>query len=179
MTLMSSCRWDWASYDAAAIGKTSALMTLPVHGAALIGGRSAAQSKDLADCFRDLGLLFQMQDDVVDLFGDKGRGQRGNDLREGKVSALIVTHLERRPDDREALVELLKRDRDATRDEDVAAWSKRFTESGALDAACAWADELVEGLTRSAELAVEPGLRAMVTTCAKSIAGPIEGLRSA
>jgi hypothetical protein len=48
MTLFTSCRWDWASYDDAARGKTSALMSLPVQGAALLAGRDAETAWELS-----------------------------------------------------------------------------------------------------------------------------------
>ena len=36
-------------------------------------------------------------DDTLDLYGDKGRGEVGCDVQEGKVSALVVAHLDRVP----------------------------------------------------------------------------------
>ncbi|MCA9556076.1 MAG: polyprenyl synthetase family protein, partial [Myxococcales bacterium] len=120
MNLWASCRWDWASYDDAARGKTSVLMTLPVHGAALLAGRTPAQAERLGDCFHDLGLLLQLQDDVADLFGDNGHEKPGADVREGRVSALVVAHLTAHPDDIKWLCPILGKGREQTSDADVA-----------------------------------------------------------
>lgn len=132
MTLLSSCRWTWEAYVEAAQGKTAALMTLPVQGAALLGDRSPGAARMLADCFRDLGLLFQLQDDIIDLFGDKGREAPGGDLREGRVSALVVAHLTRHPEEIEWLGPLLGKPRHETTDGDVSMAASRFEASGAL-----------------------------------------------
>nr|ACU26409.1 geranylgeranyl pyrophosphate synthase CrtE [uncultured bacterium HF186_25m_30B18]ACU26476.1 geranylgeranyl pyrophosphate synthase [uncultured bacterium HF186_25m_13D19] len=165
-------------YLRAALGKSGPFFSLPIETAALAAGRQPTRARAIGDALLALGALFQIRDDVLDLFGDKGRGQRGNDLREGKVSALTVTHLERRPEDTEELVALLKRDRDETHDDDVAEWSERLVLSGALEDTCAWADELLRDLVASAELAMEPGLRALVSATAQTIAAPLTGLRS-
>lgn len=132
MTLLASQRFDWESYDRATIGKTSALMTLPVHGAALLGEESPADAEKLADCFQDLGLIFQMQNDVVDLFGDCGRERPGADLREGRVSALVVQHLTEHDDDAPWLRQILGKPRDATTDGDVGRVADRFQSGGTL-----------------------------------------------
>lgn len=123
---------DWASYRAAVVGKTGALLGLPVHGAALLGGRSRIQAQHLGDAFSELGVLFQLQDDVLDLYGDKERDKVGGDLYEGKISALVVAHLERRPADRAQLLALLRTPREGTRAVDVLRTIDVFVESGAL-----------------------------------------------
>lgn len=126
MDLLPRQHLDWNHYRAAVVGKTSALFALPVYGAALVAGRSAEEARDLADAFGEIGVLFQVQDDVLDLYGDKGRGVAGSDLREGKVSALVVEHIRTHPEDADWLVELLELDRDATPDEAVQHAIERF-----------------------------------------------------
>jgi geranylgeranyl pyrophosphate synthase len=39
-----------------------------------VAGLSAAEAAALGEAFVELGVLFQLQDDVLDLYGDKGRG---------------------------------------------------------------------------------------------------------
>lgn len=134
MCLLNSGRWDWESYAEAATGKTSALMALPVHGSAVLAGRDPDRSEALSNCFKRLGLLFQVQDDVVDLYGDKGRAEKGGDVREGAVTALVVEHLRLHPQDKDWLVARLAAPRDETTDQDVEAVADRFLSGGALDA---------------------------------------------
>ena len=114
--------------------KTSALFELPVFGAALIAGASPAEAARITRPFAPLGMLFQMQDDVLDLFGDKGREAPGADLREGKVSALVVTHWARHPEDRAALLDLLQTSREQSDSTAVAYFIERFRDGGTVRA---------------------------------------------
>ena len=123
---------DQASYDRAVRGKTGGLFGLPVEGAALLAGLDDVDAAALARPFGELGLLFQLQDDVLDLYGDKGREQAGADLFEGKVSALVVAHIARRPEDREPLLALLRAPREDTCPVAVAETIADFRSSGAL-----------------------------------------------
>ena len=52
-------------------------------GAALLAGNSKEDAHALATPFTSLGILFQMQDDVLDLFGNKGRAEVGPEFNDG------------------------------------------------------------------------------------------------
>ncbi len=52
--------------------KTGALILVAIQGAALIGGASPRQSMDLLQFGRNLGLAFQVKDDLLDFQEDKG-----------------------------------------------------------------------------------------------------------
>jgi geranylgeranyl diphosphate synthase type I len=158
LDLLRGQRLDIDHYNEAVAGKTAALFALPVSGALIIAGR-ATDAVRLSAPFAELGMLFQLQDDVVDLYGDKGRGERGADIREGKVSALVVEHLERAPRDRSRLVDILSRSRERTSSEDVVWAALRFEESGALDAVL----QRIHGIAAQAraELSAEPALLAV------------------
>ncbi|MCO5143837.1 MAG: polyprenyl synthetase family protein [Oligoflexia bacterium] len=67
-------------------GKTSALFSMPMVGGAKIGGATASDIQIIESAALDLGIAFQIQDDLLDLWGDKGRGFVGGDIAEGKVS---------------------------------------------------------------------------------------------
>ena len=124
------------TYLRAIRGKTSALFSLPVSGAALLAGWDSNRAQSLAAAFGDIGLLFQMQDDVLDLFGNKGRSEVGTDLKEGKISALVAQHLALHPNDSGELLKLLKTPRDETSDEAVEEMIARFRDGGALLKVC-------------------------------------------
>lgn len=134
MGLLPHCRFDWDGYQAAAEGKTAALFSLPVYGGARIAQRSHDEAAALANEMRPLGLLFQIADDVLDLFGDKGREARGADLREGKVSALVSEHLRLHPRDGDWLIPLLTCPREETPERLVVHAIDRFRHGGALAA---------------------------------------------
>ena len=70
-------------------GKTGHLPALPVEGALILAGFSPDEAQHVADLFLDV-CLYQLQDDVLDIFGDKQRDVSACDLYEGKVSALVI-----------------------------------------------------------------------------------------
>lgn len=123
-----------SSYLRAIEGKTSPLFELPVFGALLLTQRSRDECLLSSESFRTLGVLFQIQDDVLDLYGEKGRDAPGADLREGKISALVVEHLERHPDRRDDLIGLLRLPRKDTPQERVVEMIDEMRSSGTLSA---------------------------------------------
>ena len=124
-----------------------------------------------------LGVLFQLQDDVLDLYGDKGRKMVGCDLYEGKVSALVVAHLDRRPSERSWLLDLLNTPRDQTRAEDVNNAIVRFRESGALADVLDTIETFAEKTVAHPALNAESALRALACDAVKLALHPIEQIK--
>jgi len=119
-----------------AAGKTGALF-----GACLLGGARAAGRGD-ADCDAmralgvELGVLFQLQDDLVDLVGDKGRERPATDLAEGKISwpvAWAAAHAD--ADEASRLLAIVRAPRAQTSDPMVDEALALLDATGAL-AAC-------------------------------------------
>lgn len=149
----------WDAYLAAVRGKTGALFELPVEGAALLAGRGPAGARALAGAFRGVGVLFQLQDDVLDLFGEKGRGAPGSDLREGKASALVVEHLALHPAEAAPLRALLRLPRERTPADEVERTIERFRSGGALERVLARINQEAWEVMSAPSLAAEPALR--------------------
>lgn len=177
MQLLPEGRFDRATYNRVVRGKTSALMSLPVEGAALLAGADPETAARVAEPFAQLGVLFQLQDDVLDLYGDKGRCQPGNDLREGKVSALVVEHLEAHPADRKELASLLQRPRQRTSERDVLAWIERFATEGALHATIDRIDALAKSARNNPALNNLPSLRGVADFLIEISLEPIAHVR--
>lgn len=173
MDLLATRRLGIGDYLRVVEGKTASLLAVPVEGAALVAGRTITEARDLARPFRKLGTLFQLQDDVLDLYGDKGRREIGADLREGKVSALVVEHLSRWPQDEAELVELLETPRDETPEAAVAYWIDRFAESGALDGALERIVAMRDALDTELAALGEPRLETVGRRLCKRALGPI------
>ena len=159
LRLAGAARLDWAAYLAAVEGKTGALFQLPVEGAALLAGRSGQEARALAAAFRGVGVLFQLQDDVLDLYGEKGRGAPGSDLREGKVSALVVEHLRLHPREAPWLRALLAMPRDCTPAGEVERAMERFRAGGALGGVLARINAQAWEVADAPALQREPSLR--------------------
>ncbi|MEM6930190.1 MAG: polyprenyl synthetase family protein [Myxococcota bacterium] len=177
LSLLGTRRLDWGNYVAAAAGKTSGLFTLPVTGAALLAGRTPVVADALGAAFGRLGLVYQLVDDVIDLYGDKGRAQAGSDLYEGKVSALVAAHLGRAPEDAGWLVTLLETSRDQTSPADVTDAIGRFRRSGALSDVLRRIQSLVDETRETPALVAEPQLQAVAMGLASLATAPIGSLR--
>lgn len=103
-------------------GKTSALFSMPLLGGASIAGVGAGDQASLESAAVDLGRAFQIQDDLLDLWGDKGRGERGSDIAEGKLSypmVLLLHSLPRDSADHRRATEILRAPRENTSRADV------------------------------------------------------------
>lgn len=123
----------WDGYLHAAMGKTGQFFAMPVEGALLCAGERPEAAQRVGDAFGWVGVLFQIIDDVVDLYGSKGREAAGADVREGKISALVIQHLLLSPDDAPWLLDVLRTPRERTTAHQVEQVRQRFSDSGALN----------------------------------------------
>lgn len=161
------------AYFAMVEGKTSGLFALPMAGAALACGAPAPVVGGLGEAARHLGVLFQVQDDVLDLFGDKGREAPGGDIAEGKRSLLAIRALATLPPERGAwLRAVLDAPREATRAEDIAAAIDLLRACGTLAFAL---DEI--GRRRAAAVACAGALAPLVAGLADLFLAPIRGIQ--
>ncbi|WP_067811413.1 polyprenyl synthetase family protein [Actinomadura kijaniata] len=113
----------------------------PLHLGAALAGADAATMGALTNYGLPLGIAFQLRDDVLGVFGDPDETGKpaGDDLREGKRTALVALTLERAGET--AAAELERRLGDPALDEaGVDALRTIITESGGL-AAC---EEMIE-----------------------------------
>jgi octaprenyl-diphosphate synthase len=86
--------------------KTAVLMSSCCRAGALLGQAKPAEVEALARFGRELGMAFQIQDDVLDFIGDEQMLGKpvGGDLREGKVTLPLIYALRRAGEaDRRAL----------------------------------------------------------------------------
>lgn len=154
--------------------KTGALLGAPIEGAALLAGRSPSQARGLARPFARAGELFQMVDDVIDAFGDKGRDRRGCDLDEGKISSLVVAHLTLHPQDAPWLLRVLDAPRGETSAADIDEAIARFDRQGALDDVLAHVARLADEVRGAPMLASEPELACIAAALVERVLAPLE-----
>jgi octaprenyl-diphosphate synthase len=86
--------------------KTACLFSVCMRIGAILGGATAEQEENLAQYGRDLGMAFQIVDDLLDLTASEevlGKPV-ASDLREGKVTMAVIHALERcSPKERERI----------------------------------------------------------------------------
>lgn len=164
-------------YRRVVAGKTSGLFALPIVEAAVLCGAGDSVVEGLEEASGPLGVLFQIQDDILDLYGQKGRETPGGDLREGKISALVVEFAARAPrEEIQQLRSILQTDRDATTDENVRWAAERFRKSGALEAALARIEQLREQALSTGALVDHPRLRGLIENLCDVVVEPIADL---
>lgn len=110
--------------------KTGALFEFIAKGIALT--LDLEQKALVENIFKKIGYIFQIQDDILDLYGDKKREGPGCDIKEGKVSCLVVKHLELHPQDFNLVMKILENSREKTTKEDVQLLKDKFQHEGAL-----------------------------------------------
>jgi geranylgeranyl pyrophosphate synthase len=90
---------DEADYFHRIWGKTASLFAMCCEGAGVVSGQSEAQIAALRDYGTNLGLAFQIADDVLDFSGDeKTLGKpAGSDLRNGTITLPVIMLAESLP----------------------------------------------------------------------------------
>lgn len=168
---------DLEAYFAMVEGKTSGLFALPMAGAALYCGAPAAVVEGLAEAARHMGVLFQIQDDVLDLYGDKGRDMVGTDIAEGKRSVLVVRALTTLPPESAAWLRgVLDAPREAVTRQDIAQAIELIQACGALGFALAELDRRRIAALAVPAVAADPALSALVDGMCAVFLAPIQPL---
>ena len=123
-----------------------------------------------------MGVLFQLQDDVLDLYGEKGRGMRGSDIYEGKPSILVLHYLEKHPEESDFIWGVLSKARMDTTEEEVELLVDLFRTSGALDASLKEIEDLRRTLINQSQLEHFPEISRLLRSVIDLILKPISGL---
>lgn len=113
--------------------KTSALFAIPLMSAAIMQQETQETIEGLHGVAAPLGALFQIQDDILDLYGEKGRGSAGNDIAEGKPSLLVLHFLHHADkEDAKRLKALLTQPREECAQEDIDWAIDAIRDAGSL-----------------------------------------------
>jgi geranylgeranyl pyrophosphate synthase len=117
-------------------GKTSGLFALPIVGAMEAAGVSAELCSVAQQAAQELGVLFQIQDDFLDLYGAKGRDRSATDIAEGKISYLAAYVFENASEaQKKRFSEILKTPRLQTSDEEISEALEIIDKCGAKKSA--------------------------------------------
>jgi len=125
--------------------KTGSLIKASLEGAVVIAEEDGATRRHVERFGERIGPAFQIRDDVIDLTGDKGRGSRGQDVREGKRSLVVVKALNRLEESRSRkLLDILDKSKEETSREEVETAIEFFRSVGAIEDANEVAEDLAE-----------------------------------
>ncbi len=101
--------------------KTSVLLAGAVVIGAILGGASEEDCKALRRFAIELGLAFQLQDDLLDSYGDERLGKAiGGDILEGKKTYLMITAMSRATEEQRDVLRTTHLDKHLSRVEKIA-----------------------------------------------------------
>jgi octaprenyl-diphosphate synthase len=130
--------------------KTACLFSVCMRLGAILGGATSEQEAALGKYGHDLGMAFQLVDDVLDLTASEDVLGKpvASDLREGKVTMAVIHALERCTAEERGQIEKILRDRafNGVTHADILAILQRY---GSLDAATTLAVQYAESARRA------------------------------
>ena len=163
-------------YESIARAKTGHLLALPVEGAMILADFAPGLRAVACEVMELLGTSFQVQDDLADLYGLKGREEAASDLRNGRLSAPVVHFLAVASEDERTRFLRFRGSGDRT--SEVEYWLRRLRSSAAIEATINHARGLSQrGRTGLAEL--PPALAAVLDTAASRMSEPLSQIEMA
>jgi len=130
--------------------KTACLFSVCMRLGAILGGATPEQESALGKYGHDLGMAFQIVDDVLDLTASEDVLGKpvASDLREGKVTMAVIHALERCTVEERGQIEKILKDRafNGVTHADILAILQRY---GSLDAATSRAAQYAESARKS------------------------------
>ena len=167
------------SYLSIVEGKTGGLLALPLRGAVLLSLGDLRYDKMLESIGLLLGTVFQIQDDLLDIVGKKGREIEAADLAEGKPSFLAIHALQNgAPVDRSRLLEILTTPRAQTSPEDIQEGIQILERSGSIAAGFAEIERLETLLSEQTQGIQEPELQRFLRGLTARFLQPIAEARA-
>jgi geranylgeranyl diphosphate synthase, type I len=138
-------------------GKTAALLACAASIGALAAGAPADTVSALRGFGHQLGMAFQLVDDILGITGDPGVTGKSasSDVRAGKRSVPVVAALDAGTDASRRLADLLAGGAPST-DEDVALATKLIEEAGGIDWAAREADAHLDRALQHLEALAAP-----------------------
>ena len=126
---------DWAqtveAYNERIYNKTASLFCTAAESGGVLSGASEEESQALSQYGYNLGMAFQIMDDVLDFLGTEEELGKpvGNDLLQGTLTLPVLLYAERHPHD--AVIERLRAD--GREREDLARLVELVRESSAIE----------------------------------------------
>lgn len=127
-------------------GKTGALIGASCEAGAFLGGGSEREIAALAKFGRDVGVAFQIQDDVLNIIGDEKKYKKeiGGDVVEGKRTLIVIEAMERLESEKKKKLDVALRKKNKSK-KDVDVVIGLLKESGGVQKAQEKAMQMVNG----------------------------------
>jgi geranylgeranyl pyrophosphate synthase len=122
-----------SDYLRIAQSKSGVLMALPVVAALTLAGVDVAVTDRTEQAMKWLGTAYQMQDDLLDLYGLKPGRSAGSDLREGRMSLPTIQFLSVASANEREAFQRFSSSEPTHRQSEVQHWVRRLRQSDVLD----------------------------------------------
>jgi geranylgeranyl pyrophosphate synthase len=134
---------DRSAYEARIFAKTAALFVLSTHSVTLLGGPDGASLDSMINFGHNIGMAFQIVDDVLDYVGtsDKVGKPIGGDLRQGLFTLPAILFSEAHPFDKDINTLLEKKEAEPIL---VQRIIQKIQKSGAVEESLQEARDLLE-----------------------------------
>jgi geranylgeranyl diphosphate synthase type II len=113
--------------------KTAVLLGCALKTGAIVGGASKGNADALYDFGINIGMAFQLKDDLLDVYGDPALFGKniGGDILNNKKTFLLISALENGTDEQRSEMEAWMARTDYDPAEKIARFTELFTETGA------------------------------------------------
>ncbi|MBQ9101755.1 MAG: polyprenyl synthetase family protein [Treponema sp.] len=150
-------------YTAMVRNKTGTLARLAVKLGILAGGGTDSEIEEAGKIAQDIGVAFQIIDDVKNLTTGNPGKKRGDDIVEGKKSLPVLLHLQKNPQDEKILAQYFTQAKNEEIESPAVEKAiQLLTQSGAVEQAAKKGSELVT--QKSQELALLYGTKTEIGT---------------
>lgn len=158
-------------------GKTAALIACAVVSAMETLGISEQVCSSAEKAALNSGILFQIQDDLLDVYGEKARDRRATDIAEGKISVLVALLNEKAStEDRKRMSQILRAPRDQTTDADIQEAIVLLDRYDVKGTALRQIREIQKSLQTDPVLAQHPEIRGLLLEMNQIFLRPIQHL---
>jgi geranylgeranyl pyrophosphate synthase len=147
MDMNLRCKNDFteSEYMETVMHKTAYYLACPIVGGAIIANADEEILRKIVEFSKNIGLSFQIRDDIIDLTRGKGRNEIGCDVKEGKRTLMVAYASSKCNEaEREKLFFILNKDRNEKTDADIIWVKNLFDRYDAINYAQHRAEELVE-----------------------------------
>lgn len=111
--------------------KTAALLAGSAEIGAILAGASDNDCSNLYDFAREIGLAFQLQDDLLDSYGDEQLGKKiGGDILEGKKTILMIEAFSRANEEQREVLRTTHLRKDLSDTEKISTIKALYDELG-------------------------------------------------
>lgn len=133
-----------AEYQAMVSLKTGTLTALAAKIGAIAAGAPDSEVEKIGSIATDIGIGFQVLDDVINLTKGNPGKKRGDDIVEGKKSLPVLIHLEKNPQDLPKLTNLFEQAKnEGAESSAIEAVIKLLEESGAIREASSFSRQTI------------------------------------